>query len=148
MTAIVWTSMSGWVLIVLLITTIVYPFLLRRGWLGSVQPFLRRMRLHFWLGYSIACIGLLHAWIPMSAGFANRVDALGLNLAAGAWLLVLFQVGLGWFLSQPKLGSRRLVRRWHFWVMVGLMVLVIGHIVLNSGTLQMLLVRQVLNLAR
>ena len=141
MTAVVWTSVTGWVLIVLLITTIVYPFLLRRGWLGPVQPFLRRMRLHFWLGYSIASIGLLHAWVPMSAGFASRADALGLNLATGAWLLVLLQVGLGWFLSQPKLGPRRLVRRWHFWVMIGLAVLIIAHVGLNSGTLQMLLVR-------
>jgi hypothetical protein len=138
MLAVVWTSTSGWVLIVLLIATIVYPFLLRRGWLGPVQPFLRRMRLHALLGYSIAGIGLLHAWVPMSAGFANRVDALGLYLATGAWLLVLLQVGLGMFLSQPKLGPRRMLRRWHFWVMVGLATLVVAHVVLNSGTLQML----------
>jgi hypothetical protein len=74
------TSVTGWVLMILLIATILYPFLLRRGFLGPVQPFLKRMRFHYWLGYSIAAIVMIHLWIPMSAGLAGKVNAAGLYL--------------------------------------------------------------------
>ena len=133
------TSATGWVLMVLLITTILYPFLLRSGLLGPVQPFLKRMRFHYWLGYSIAGIMLVHLWIPMSAGLAGRVNAAGLYLATIAMFLIFVQVSLGRRLSRPKLAARRFVRRWHFWVMVGIVVFVLGHIALNSGTVQMFL---------
>lgn len=135
------TSATGWVLMVLLIATILYPFLLRSGLLGPVQPFLKRMRFHYWLGYSIAGIVLVHLIIPMSAGLAGRVNAAGLYLATVALFLIFVQVSLGRRLSWPKLSMRRVVRRWHFWVMVGIVAFVLGHIALNSGTVQMLLLR-------
>jgi hypothetical protein len=135
------TSISGWLLIVLLIVTIAYPYLLRRGILGPVQPFLKRMRLHYWLGYSIAGILLFHTWIPMSARLAGRVNQVGLDLATGALFLVFAQVALGFNLSQPKLSIRRMMRRWHFAVMVGIVALVLGHIALDGGTFQMLFIR-------
>lgn len=135
------TSVTGWALMVLLLATIVYPFLLRRGLLGPVQPFLTRMRFHCWLGYSIAGIVLVHLWIPMSVGLAGRVNATGLYLATGALILIFIQVSLGRRLSWPKLSMRRVVRRWHFWVMVGIVVFVLGHIALNSGTVRMLILR-------
>ena len=135
------TSVTGWLLIVLLIVTILYPFLLRRGLLGPVQPFLQRMRLHYWLGYGIAGIVLIHAWIPMSARFAGQVNATGLYLGTGALLLIFLQVMIGRNLSWPKLSLRRVVRGWHFWVMIGMVVFVLGHVVLDSTMIRMLVAR-------
>ena len=135
------TSITGWLMMILLVITILYPFLLRGGVLGPVQPFLKRMRFHYWLGYSIAAVVLVHALLPMSAGLAKGADAVGLDLATVALLLTFVQVFLGRQLSWPKLFRRRVVRGWHFWVMIGIVVFILGHIALNSGTLQMLLVR-------
>src|SRR5215469_15270063 len=113
------TRATGWALMVLLLATIFYPFLLRSG-------------LHYWLGYSVAGIVIIHLWIPMSAGLAGRVNAAGLYLATVALVLIFVQVSLGRRLSWPKLSIRRVVRRWHFGVMVGILVFVLGHIALNS----------------
>ena len=135
------TSATGWVMIVLLVATILYPFLLRSGMLGPVQPFLKRMRFHYWLGYSLGGFLLVHVVASMSAGLANRTSALGLDLATGALVLIVGQVLLGRQLSWPKLSMRRRVRRWHFWVMVGIVAFVLGHLALNSGTIQALVVR-------
>ena len=135
------TSITGWLMMILLVTTIIYPFLLRKGVLGPIQPFLKRMEFHYWLGYSIATVVLVHALVPMSAGLAKGADAVGLDLATVALLLTFVQVFLGRQLRWPKLPIRRVVRRWHFWVMVGVVALVLGHVALNSGTLQMLLAR-------
>src|SRR5260370_41523964 len=77
----------------------------------------------------------------MSAGLAGRVNAAGLYLATVALFLIFVQVSLGRRLSWPKLSMRGVVRRWHFWVVVGIVAFVLGHIALNSGTVQMLRVR-------
>ena len=135
------TSATGWVMVVLLVATILYPFLLRSGILGPVQPFLKRMRFHYWLGYSIAGIVLIHVWVPMIAGLAGRTNALGLDLATVALFLIFGQVMLGRQLRWPKLSMRRVVRRWHFWVMIGIVVFALGHVALNSGTIQSLIGR-------
>jgi hypothetical protein len=128
-------------MIVLLAATILYPFLLRSGVLGPVQPFLKRMRFHYWLGYSIAGIVLVHVLVPMSAGLAGQTNAPGLDLATVALFLIFGQVMLGRRLRWPKLSMRRVVRRWHFWVMIGIVVFVLGHIALNSATIQSLIRR-------
>ena len=135
------TSTTGWVMIVLLVATILYPFLLRSGMLGPVQPFLKRMRFHAWLGYSLAGFLLVHVVASMSAGLANRTSALGLDLATVALLLIVGQVLLGRQLSWPKLSMRRVVRRRHFWVMIGIVAFVLGHVALDSGTIQALIRR-------
>ena len=134
------TSVTGWILMALLLATIVYPFLLRSGLLGPVQPFLKRMRFHYWLGYSIAVIVLVHLWIPMSARLAGSVNAAGLYLATVALILIYVQVTLGRRLRQPKLAMRNIVRRWHFWTMMGIVTFVLGHIALNSTTIQKLFI--------
>lgn len=135
------TSATGWLMIVLLIVIIAYPFLLRSGLLGPVQPFLQRMRFHYWLGYSTAALVIIHAWIPMSSRLAGAVNPLGLDLATVALMLVFVQVMLGRSLSWPRLSARRLVRRWHFWVMIGIVSFVLAHIALNSPTIQLLVIR-------
>jgi len=50
-------------------------------------------------------------------------------------------VMLGRQLRWPKLSKRRVVRRWHFWVMIGIVAFVLGHVALNSGTIQSLIGR-------
>ena len=129
------TSISGWAMIVLLIVTVLYPFLLRLGMLGPVQPFLLRMRFHYCLGYTITTLVIIHAWISMSARMARGVNEGGLYLGTIALLLVFVQVYLGRRLSWPRLAIRATIRRWHFWVMLGVMVLVFAHVVLDSTML-------------
>lgn len=135
------TSITGWLLLALLITSTLYPFLLRRGFSGPVQPFLQRMQFHYLLGYCIASVVLVHTFVSMMGGMAVSINANGLYLATGALFLIYIQVMLGRRLQNPKLSLRRLTRRWHFWVMISIVVLVSGHIVLNSIFLQTLVVR-------
>ncbi len=135
------TSVTGWLMMVLLVATIIYPFLLRAGLLGPVQPFLQRMRLHYWWGYAIGCLLLVHLWVSMSGGLARVVNTLGLYLATVAMFLVGIQIVLGRRLSWPKLAQRQLVRRWHFKIMLGLVVFILGHVVLDSALFQVLLTR-------
>ena len=133
------TSATGWFMMVLLVAIIAYPFLLRAGFLGSIQPFLSRMRLHYWMGYTLGIALLIHLWFSMSGGAALIVNALGLYLATVAMILVGIQVWLGRSLSWPKLAQRRQVRRWHFWLMVSLVAFILAHVVLDSALIQTLL---------
>lgn len=125
------TSITGWLMMVLLITIIAYPFLLRAGLLGSIQPFLVRMRPHYWMSYSLGIVLLIHLWFSMSGGSALIVNAVGLYLATIAMFLVGAQIWLGRALNWPQLAWRRRVRRWHFWVMVGLVFLSLSHVALD-----------------
>jgi len=127
------TSASGWLMMVLLIALIAYPFLLRAGLLGPVQPFLARMGLHYWMGYTLGGAALVHLWFSMSGGAALVVNAVGLYLATIAMLLIGAQLWLGRKLSRPQFAQRRQVRRWHFWVMVGLVAFILAHVVLDSA---------------
>lgn len=135
------TSVSGWLLIVLLVAVVLYPFFLRMHLLGPVQPFLQRMRFHYWLGYSLAAVMLVHSMLPMMTNIIGSTNLVGLDLATGAFFLVFAQVTLGWNLSQPRFPFRRPARRWHFWIMVSIVALVLGHVALDSGTVQMLILR-------
>jgi len=59
------------------------------------------------------------------------------------WVLVVLiasQVLLGRRLSEPTRGDRLYLRRWHFWSMIGIVVLGLGHVALD-GPLAVLLVR-------
>jgi hypothetical protein len=135
------TSATGWLMMALLAAVIAYPFLLRAGFLGPVQPFLQHMRLHYWLGYTIGCVLLVHLWFSMSGGLALVVNALGLYLATIAMFLVGVQITLGRRLSVPGLTQRKLVRRWHFWIMLGLVTFILAHVLLDSALFQVLLAR-------
>jgi hypothetical protein len=137
----VMTSATGWAMMVFLVAVIAYPFLLRAGLLGPVQPFLRRMRVHSWLAYGLGGTLLVHLWFSMSGGVALVVNALGLYLATGAMFLVGAQIWLGRSLNWPKLANRRQVRRWHFWVMFGLVTLILAHVSLDSELVQTLFLR-------
>ncbi|MDQ2715278.1 MAG: hypothetical protein M3Z08_10255, partial [Chloroflexota bacterium] len=95
--------------------------------------------LHYWMGYSLGIAVLVHLWFSMSGGLALVVNAVGLYLATVALVLVGLQIWLGRRLSWPKLAQRREVRRWHLWVMLGLVAFILAHVVLDSALFQGLL---------
>jgi hypothetical protein len=91
------TSVTGWIGFVLIGLEVLFPYLLRRNrmnvWLGSVKiragtPYLRRMWPHYWLGYLLLLLSVVHTVIPIQAGGLRGVNALGLWLAAGGFLFL------------------------------------------------------------
>lgn len=134
------TSLSGWIQLPLFGALVLLPYLLRGKALRTAGvragPFLERMRPHYWIGFAVAGLTLLHAVVPMSSGLMRGANLTGLYLATGALFLVLIQVFLGFNLRNPKLPERRAVRRWHFWIMVAMASAGIVHIWLNSALLQ------------
>jgi hypothetical protein len=139
---VLFTAVSGWVLVVLLATTIGLAYWLRRAPPVSSDservPLLDRLRPHFWLGFGIAPITFAHLWPAMSEGWVRRVDQPGLYLAAGAFVLTIGQVVLGLRLRDVRSRSRRAVRRVHFWTMALIAALTIGHVAINSATVRVL----------
>lgn len=133
------TGVSGWVLVALLPLTITLPFLQRRAlrWMDG-GPGRQRMQAHYWLGYLIAVVVLLHAGVSIGGGVALHSQPTGLYLASGALALVVIQVFLGLLLREPSLRRRAVMQRRHFWVMVGIVVLALGHIAINSALVQRL----------
>ena len=135
------TSLSGWVLVVLLGATVALPYLLRGRAVvapGDRTPFLVRLRPHFWLGYALAPLTLAHLWPAMSGGWLRGADRPGLYLASGAFLLLFAQVALGRRLRTVRRG-RRSLRRLHFWTMAALGLLALGHVALDGATLRLFL---------
>lgn len=129
--------MSGWIATLLLPLVIALPYALRRAGsaIGSA-PFGSRWRRHFWAGYTIAALVLLHAAYATATGLALRAGTLGIYLASGALLLVGAQVFVGLLLREPSLRRRAALRRRHFWIMAAIVILVCAHIALNSALLR------------
>jgi hypothetical protein len=136
---------SGWLLVALLAMTIVLPYRLRRhrpqarrspalpaSPVGPARP--KRLRLHYWLGYAIAGLALVHGTASMTRGIVGRAHPAGLRLASLALLVAFGQVGIGLWL-RGKSGRRATVRRIHFWVMAALVALVVLHVALDSWLL-------------
>lgn len=138
MPTLLFTGISGWALVAAVAITISLPYLLRRRARAGTQrrPLLQRLRPHYWLGYIIAIVALAHAVAPMAAGLGGRTSQAGLYLATGALLLVFSQIFLGLLLREPSTLRRQVIRRRHFWGMVALVVLALGHIALNSALIQ------------
>ena len=133
------TSVTGWLMLVLLVAIIAYPFLLRAGFLGLARPFLARMRFHYWTSYILAGTLAIHILASTSSSLMATVNATGLYLATVALFLVIAQILLGRQLTSPKLTARRLMRRWHFWTMLTLVGFILAHVVLDSPMFQVLL---------
>jgi len=131
---------GGWLAAILLCTVALLPYLLRRTrasiWLGMAPAsngfYLRRMWPHYWLAYAATGLSVMHAWVLMSKGRALRTSSAGLNLATLALLLLLLQIVMGRSLQQTSLTDRKSVRRWHFWTMAGVVLLVAAHVWLNG----------------
>jgi cytochrome b561 len=140
MNTLFFTGLTGWVLIALLTATAMWPFIMRcRSALKTGgTKFRSGLRLHYWLGYAIALVSFVHAWIPMSAGWGGRLNCAGLYSATGGWFVIYAQVLLGRALRSSR-ESRALLRRCHFWAMVIIVTLVILHLALNSMIVQTLI---------
>ena len=87
---------------------------------------------HYWLGYFLVPLVVLHAWIPMKSGVARGSNQTGLWVALIALCILTLQIVLGQFLKNPKLNPRRRIRRWHCFAMIAFMVLLGIHLWLNS----------------
>ncbi len=134
---------SGWVIAVLTCVTVALPYALR----GRLPPvaYLERLRPHYWIGFTLAGLSLLHAGLAMSSGpTPGGADwAVGIWVATGALLLVFGQVSLGLGLrGAPGLSGpeRRRRRRLHLLTMVLLVVGGLTHVALNGPLVRSLLV--------
>lgn len=131
------TSATGWLMLVLLVAIIAYPFLLRAGFLGLIQPFLGRMRPHYWISYIFVGTLGVHLLGSMSPALMAVVNSIGLYFATGALFFVVVQIWLGRQLTLPRRASRRRMRRWHFWTMLVLVGFILVHVMLDSSIVQM-----------
>lgn len=126
---------SGWLLVLLVPLTGLLAARLRRGAGMTDGTLWQRLRPHYWVGYTIAALALFHVAVATGTGAALHADAAGLYVATGALLLVFVQVFLGLLLREPSLRRRPTIRRRHILVMVGIIVLALVHIALNSALL-------------
>jgi hypothetical protein len=118
-------SLAGRIATLLCVVVVALPYLLRRNRLsrglglaqGHARPYLRRLRPHFWVGYFILGLSVVHAGTVMGA--MGRANGIGIVPATGAFFLLLFEIALGLNLKDTRLATRRPVRRLHFWTMVG-----------------------------
>jgi hypothetical protein len=133
------TAVSGWLGTIGIAFGSLLPYLLRRTALSrrigielvSSRPYLGRMWPHYWVGYSIAGVSTLHAWLPMSSGHI-RTSGAGLWMATIALGLVWLQLWIGLMLRQPRAASeRKVLRLWHFWGMFAIAALVALHVRMN-----------------
>ena len=139
MSAFLITSISGFFAVFLVVFTASLPYLLRRrARTGNAPVPLRRMGLHYCIGYLIFGVLFLHMLVSMQAGMARGASLTGLNLATVAFLLVMLQVVLGMTLMAggPKARPFKVV---HFAIMLGIVALSAAHLALNSVLLRGLL---------
>jgi hypothetical protein len=74
----------------------------------------------------------------MAGGWIAGVNTTGVYLATAAFLVTIVQVTLGAQLRTARSGRRRL-RRAHLFTMITIAALTIGHVLLNSAALRLLL---------
>ena len=141
MSAVDITSVTGWIAFVLIGLEVLFPYLLRRNrlslWLGTAKigtgtPYLRRMWPHYWLGYVLLLLSLIHSVVPMQAVDLRGMNMSGLWLATGGFLFLLLQSAIGLWLQDPALSERVTMRSWHYWLMFGVVILVGVHVWLNG----------------
>ena len=135
------TSVTGWIAFVLIGLEVLFPYLLRRNrlslWLGSAKigtgtPYLRRMWPHYWLGYVLLLLSLIHSVLPMQAVDLRGMNMMGLWLATGGFLFLLLQSSIGLWLQDSALMERATMRSWHYWLVFGVVILVGVHVWLNG----------------
>jgi hypothetical protein len=134
------TEASGWVIAALTVVTITLPYVLRRRlkWAG---PYLERLQPHYWIGFTIAGLSLIHAGLAMSSGpIPSSVNwSVGIWVATGAMLLVFPQVSLGMGLRRPATPERKRRRRLHLLTMALLVCAGAAHLLLNGPVVRGLL---------
>ena len=79
------------------------------------MPYLRRLWPHFWVGYGILGLSMVHAGTVIPA--MRRAHPRGIQAATAAFFLLLFEVVLGLCLKDERLPGRGPARRLHFGTM-------------------------------
>lgn len=140
MEVVVLGAATGWLVAALTLANLSLPYLLRGRLLaanGWSIPYLERMRPHYWIGLTIAGLTFLHAGIAMSGPMrAGGVFATGLWIATGGMLLVLGQATVGIRLRTLRGLERLRLRKTHFRIMLGLVLLGVLHTALNASFTQ------------
>ena len=117
-------ALAGRVAVLLCAVAIALPYALRRGRFNRgveksrKAPYLRRLWPHFWAGYLILALTVLHVGAAMGA--MQRASSTGIKAATAAFFLLILEIVLGLTLKEERLVERRGLRRIHFWVMVSL----------------------------
>ncbi len=135
------TSISGFLAFSLVLITLMLPYILRRQVRAAGVPAAavwRRMKIHAWIGYTILTLVTLHMYISMGSGMLRHTSVSGINLATLALLLIFAQVALGMRLERARGNCRLSLRRLHFVLMLGIVVLILAHLVMNSALLHAL----------
>lgn len=122
-------NLAGRVATVLCVVAIVLPYILRRqAGSSSSRPYLRRLWPHFWVGYFIAVLTVVHMGMVMGA--MGRANAAGIWAATAAFFLMVVEIAIGLSLREAREERRRL-RSMHFWIMTAFAVSLGIHLVLN-----------------
>ncbi len=101
------------------------------------MSYLQRLTPHYWVGYTIAGLSLLHAGFAMSAPMPPQGSfGTGIWIATGGMLLVFGQVTLGLRLRELRGSGRLRLRRWHVAVVIGLAAIGALHLWLNGPLVQ------------
>lgn len=119
-------SVAGRVATVLCVVAIALPYWVRRVRYGG---YLRRLWPHFWVGYAISVLTIVHVGLVMGA--MGRANAAGIWAATVALLLLVFEIVVGLSLREVGVERRRL-RRVHFWIMTAFVTSLGVHVLLNG----------------
>ena len=124
-------SLAGRVATVLCIVVVALPYVLRRKRASSLSPapYLRRLWPHFWVGYAIAALTVVH--VGMVTGAMARANIAGIWAATVALLLMVLEIVVGLSLREVS-AERHAGRRWHFWIMIAFVASLGVHLVLNG----------------
>lgn len=136
------TSISGWFAAFLIMGSAALPYVIRSG-LPQAESDLSekyrcRMQAHFWIGFIILGVCLLHLIVPLSSGMAGRAQTAGIIAAALAFVGVLIQVVLGTRLEKSLPLVRLPVRRLHILGLIMIMLLTGIHVIINSPLLSVM----------
>jgi hypothetical protein len=134
-------SATGWAAVFALGVEIALPYLLKNRSHPALSPdnrpssrpplsFRQRLWPHYWIGYVLAVLILIHSSAVMGPTMA-RSDPAGIWAATLALGLVLMQIAVGLVLKSGSV-SQRALRRVHFWSMLSLTVLVVVHLWRNG----------------
>jgi hypothetical protein len=136
---------TGWVIAALVLMTIAIPYAVRGRRLapeGWGVGYLRRLAPHYWIGYTIAGVSVVHAGLAMSGPVPPGSSyQTGIWIGTGGMLLSFGQVMLGRRLRTLRGRGRLRLRRVHFLVMGGLLTTGALHLWLNGAVVQSLLPR-------
>lgn len=135
-------SVSGFLALFLIAITLSLPYILRRQMRAAgvqASAVWQRMRAHYWIGYLILALTMLHMYVSMGTGMLRDTGALGIDLASFGLLLIFVQVALGMSLERSAGKRRAPLRRLHFVLMLGIVGLILMHIALNSILLHSLM---------